>query len=132
MKVIVSVDFSEVRRVDIAQTKIGIGESHLILIHAPAAASRLETEIAPVVRLGITNGHRADTALGVWNIDPAAVPHADEASRQTRLACGVRSQLWKRHIRFFHVATQQFTAVGSPRVHPPVAHASHTETTWLR
>src|SRR3981189_2417756 len=128
---IVGVDFSEVRRLDIAQTKIGIGESHLILIHAPAAASRLETEIAPVVRLGITNGHRADTALGVWNIDPAAVPHRDEASRQTRLACSVRSQAGEGHNRFFHAPTQPFAAVGSPQVHPSVAHASHVETTSL-
>ena len=56
MKVVVRVDFSEVRGLDIAPPEIRVGQSRFI--HASAAASGLETKVALLVRLGVTDRHR--------------------------------------------------------------------------
>ena len=56
----VGVDFSEVRGLDIAPAKIDVGQSHFI--DASAAATGLETKITLLVRLGVTDGRRAETA----------------------------------------------------------------------
>src|SRR5258708_7090215 len=80
VKVIVGVDLSKMRRLDVPPAEVW--RCHGDLIHSSPTAARLEIEIALRVRFRVADGNGPDPSARARDIDPAAIAHTDEPAGQ--------------------------------------------------
>src|SRR5260370_10559734 len=123
IKVKVSIALPKVGRLDVAATKVWIGEHDLV--NAPTSVPWFEKEVAFHIRLGVADGDASNrTCRQVVLVNCPVVPHADIMTPQVTALLPIGIEAQQRHHSRGHPPAEGIGGGRRPDIDMPVPHAA--------